>query len=335
MPSEVNSQTVRAGAYARYSSDSQRDASINDQVRICRAEIERHGWDLVQVYTDAALSGASAFRPGYQKLLQDATAGALDVVVAESLDRLSRDLADVATLYKHLSFLGVRLWTVAEGQINELHVGLKGTMNALYLKDLAQKTHRGLEGRVRNGMSGGGICYGYDLVPGQPGARKINEAEAAIICRIFEEYAVGMSPRAIAMRLNKVGIPGPHGRPWRDTMIRGHITRGAGILNSELYIGRLVWNRQRFMKDPATGRRRPRRNDPGRLVIKEVPDLRIVSDELWDAVKARQSSIRDNEAVSKVRATGSGSGAAHSTCSPDLSTAAAAAAGSHRSVATT
>jgi site-specific DNA recombinase len=93
-------------------------------VRLCRAEIDRHG---------------------YQKLLKDASAGVLDVVVAESLDRLSRDLAEVATLFKHLSYLGVRLWTVAEGQINDLHVGLKGTMNALYLKDLAQKTHRGLE----------------------------------------------------------------------------------------------------------------------------------------------------------------------------------------------
>jgi DNA invertase Pin-like site-specific DNA recombinase len=98
MPSEVNSQTGRAGVYARYSSDSQRDASIEDQVRICRAEIGRNGWNLVQVYTDPGISGASTFRPGYQKLLQDATTGALDVVVAESLDRLSRDLADVATL---------------------------------------------------------------------------------------------------------------------------------------------------------------------------------------------------------------------------------------------
>jgi DNA invertase Pin-like site-specific DNA recombinase len=182
-------------------------------------------------------------------------------VVAESLDRLSRDLADVATLFKHLSFLGVRLWTVAEGQINDLHVGFKGTMNALYLKDLAQKTHRGLEGRVRSGMSGGGSCYGYDLVPGQTGARKVNEAEAAVVIRIFEEYAAGRSPRAIAMGLNKDGIPGPRGRGWRDTTIRGHITRGAGILNNELYIGRLVWNRQRFVKDPATGRRRSRPND--------------------------------------------------------------------------
>jgi hypothetical protein len=82
MPSEVKLQTVRAGAYARYSSDSQRDASIDDQVRICRAEVERNGWDLVEVYADPAVSGASAFRPGYQKLLLGASTGAIDVVVA-------------------------------------------------------------------------------------------------------------------------------------------------------------------------------------------------------------------------------------------------------------
>ena len=63
---------------------------------------------------------------------------------------------------------------MAEGEISELHVGLKGTMNALFLKDLAQKTHRGLEGRVRSGMSGGGLCYGYDMVPGQTGPRCID-----------------------------------------------------------------------------------------------------------------------------------------------------------------
>jgi site-specific DNA recombinase len=114
---------------------------------------------------------ASPFRSSYQKLLEDARNGDFDVVVAEALDRLSRDQADTASLYKHLSYLGVRLVTLAEGEISELHVGLKGTMNALFLKDLAQKTRRGLEGRVRQGRSGGGISYGYDLVPGDTGAR--------------------------------------------------------------------------------------------------------------------------------------------------------------------
>jgi len=131
------------GVYARYSSDNQRDASIDDQVRICRAEIERHGWHLAQIYTNPAISGASTFRPGYQKLLQDASTGGLDLVVAEGLDRLFRDLAEVATLYKQLSYWGIGLVTVAEGPITDLHVGLKGTMNALALKEIAHKTHRG------------------------------------------------------------------------------------------------------------------------------------------------------------------------------------------------
>ena len=210
---------TRAAIYARYSSDNQREASIDDQVRICSEFVSRQGWSPQTVYSDHALSGATTLRPGYQRLLEDARAGRYDVLVAESLDRLSRDQADVATLYKLLSFCGVRIVTIAEGEISELHVGLKGTMNALYLKDLAQKTRRGLEGRVRAGRSGGGLCYGYDVVheigpDGQPvfGKRDINPAEADVVRRIFTMFAAGSSPRVIAKRLNQDGIPGPRGQ---------------------------------------------------------------------------------------------------------------------------
>ncbi len=123
---------MRAVIYARYSSELQRDASIEDQVRLCRGRIESEGWTLMATYTDAAISGAIRMRPGYQKLLEDARNGAFDIVVAEALDRLSRDQEDVAALYKHLSFAGVTMVTLAEGEISELHVGLKGTMNALF-----------------------------------------------------------------------------------------------------------------------------------------------------------------------------------------------------------
>ena len=101
--------------------------------------------------------------------------GGIDVVLAEALDRLSRDQEDIAALHKRLRFLGVQLVTVGEGEIGDLHIGFKGAMNALYLKDLADKTRRGLEGRVRAGRSGGGLCYGYDVVPGEErGGRTIN-----------------------------------------------------------------------------------------------------------------------------------------------------------------
>ena len=76
------------------------------------------------------------------------------IVLTEALDRVSRDQADVATLFKHLRFAGVPIVTLAEGEISELHVGLKGTMNALFLKDLAAKTHRGMRGPGGEGKGG-------------------------------------------------------------------------------------------------------------------------------------------------------------------------------------
>ncbi len=296
--------------YARYSSDNQREASIEDQVRLCRRRIEQEGWILSEVYSDAAISGATTLRPGYQKLLEDARAGRFDVLVAEALDRLSRDQEDIAGLYKQLSFAGVRLITLAEGEINELHIGLKGTMNALFLKDLAQKTRRGLEGRVRQGFSGGGNAYGYDVVRetdsrGEPirGRRRINEAEAVIVRRIFDEFANGRSPRSIAKALNAEGIPGSKGRPWQDTTIRGHATRRTGLLRNDLYSGRLVWNKQHFVKDPHTGKRLARPNPQDQWIIKAVPDLRIVDDALWHRVQERLDSIRSSAPVSKARKT--------------------------------
>src|ERR1700722_19157275 len=108
---------MRAVIYARYSSDLQRDASIEDQVRLCRGQIEHEGWQYLHAYTDRATSGASTLRRGYQALLEDARRGGFDIVVAEALDRLSRDQEDVAGLLKRLRFAGVRLFTVAEGEI--------------------------------------------------------------------------------------------------------------------------------------------------------------------------------------------------------------------------
>ena len=105
-------------------------------------------------------------------------------------------------------------------------------------------------------------------------------------------FADGLSPIAIAKALNERGIAGPGGRAWRDTTIRGHARRATGILRSELYIGRLVWNRMHFIKDPATGRRVSRMNPKENWVVEEVPQLRIVDNGIWDAVQTRLADIR-------------------------------------------
>ncbi|WP_266065334.1 recombinase family protein [Brucella intermedia] len=292
---------TRVALYARYSSDNQREASIEDQLRICREQAKREKWKIVGTYKDAGISGASMIlRPGIQSLLQDAQAGQFDIVLAEALDRISRDQADVATFYKHLKFAGVPIVTLSEGEISELHVGLKGTMNALFLKDLAAKTHRGIRGRVEDGKSGGGLCFGYNVVKqldarGDPirGDREINEAEANVVRRIFREFAAGVGPRTIARTLNEEGVPGPAGKLWSDTTIRGHVKRGTGLVNNELYIGRLIWNRLRYIKDPSTGKRVSRLNPESEWIIKDVPELRIVDDELWHSVRVRQGEIAE------------------------------------------
>lgn len=286
---------MKAALYARYSSDNQRDASIEDQLRICRARAEREGWTIIDSYTDRAISGASLLRPGVQELIADGLKRRFDVILTESLDRLSRDQEDIAGLYKRMRFADVSIVTLSEGEVSELHIGLKGTMGALFLKDLADKTRRGLRGRVEMGRSGGGLCFGYDVVrtadPDDRGEREINPIEAAVVRRIFRDYLAGQSSRTIAMTLNEEGIAGPQGKEWGPSTIHGNPKRGTGILNNELYIGRLVWNRLRYMKDPDTGRRVSRPNPESEWVVHEVPGLRIVDQSIWDEVKARQASL--------------------------------------------
>ena len=289
---------LRAAIYARFSTDMQSDASIADQERACRDYATRQGLHVVETYSDRAISGASLMRSGIQKLLRDARAGGIDVVLSEGLDRLSRNQADIAQIYQTLGFAEVMIETVSEGAISEMHIGLKGTMNALFLKDLGTKTHRGLKGRAISGKSAGGLTYGYHAVKrldanGEPvrGDRVIAPAEADVVRRIFHDYAKGVSPRKIAEALNLERIPGPQGGKWGTSTLHGNRERGTGILNNALYIGRQIWNRLRYVKDPETGKRVSRLNAESDWVITEVPDLRIIEDDLWQAVRNRQGAL--------------------------------------------
>lgn len=280
--------------YARYSSEHQSERSIDDQVRLCREHASHQGWHVAEVYADYAISGAHLrSRPQAQAMMAAARDRRFDVVLAEALDRLSRDQEDIAGVFKRLTFAGVQLVTVSEGPVNELHVGLKGTMNALFLADLAKKIRRGQAGTIAAGKSAGGLGYGYDVVReldarGEPvrGLRAVNPEQAAVIRRIFAEYVAGRSARQIAHGLNRDGIASPAGGVWRDSTINGNRARGSGILWNDAYAGRLVFNRIRMVKDPETGRRLSRPNPPDEWQAVEAPHLRIVDDATWAAAQA-------------------------------------------------
>lgn len=213
----------RAALYTRFSSDKQSDRSIEDQAALCERFALTEGLEIVERYEDRALSGASTIgRLGIEKLMRDARARRFDVVIAESLDRLSRDQEDLAGIFKRLRFANVDIITVHDGQAGEIHVGVKGLLGSLYLRDLAQKTHRGLAGVIRDGRHAGGRSFGYQPVPGARGQLVIEPTEAAVVEGIFAEYAAGRSPRELRHGLTaRASQPpaGPHGTPQPSTAL--------------------------------------------------------------------------------------------------------------------
>ena len=281
---------IREGHYGRHSSDMQNPRSTQDQLRALRIVSEACGKASIRTFTDEAVSGSALInRPGLQALLAAVARGEIDRVRTEALDRLSRDQEDIAHIYKRLKYAGVALETLSEGHVTELHIGLKGTMNQMFLTELGNKTRRGLVARVKDGFSGGGRCYGYDL--GAKGELAVNTRQAGVIRSIFERYADGESPRAIAHSLNTAREPGPRGGTWTPSTIHGDRRAQDGILHQELYIGTRVFNRRRYRKHPDTGKRSSVLNPPEDWIRQPAPALRIIDDELWERVQRRKAEL--------------------------------------------
>ncbi|MER8469117.1 recombinase family protein [Mesorhizobium sp. M1328] len=281
----------RAAIYARFSTDLQNERSVDDQLALCRTYAEREGLNIVATFDDRARSGGSVMgRDGLLHLMDKAREHEFDVLVVEALDRLSRDMEDLAGIHKRLSFLGVEIRAVHEGVVNTVLVGLRGLVGQLYREDNAHKVRRGQAGRINKGLHAGGITYGYTYVLGDPGKRLIAEDEAEIVRRVFREYVDGQTPRDIAHKLNRDRIPPPRGRAWNASTINGNAQRGTGLLQNELYVGRLIWNRVRMVKDPDSGKRVSRPNPKSEWRTIEVPDLAIVSPDLFEAARERKKA---------------------------------------------
>ena len=189
---------MRTIIYARFSSDLQNSRSIGDQIALCRDRAEAEGWEIVATYTDAAISGAAGIgmdqRPGLNQLLARVEQGGIDQVLAESTSRITRHQGDGFAIRERLSYFGTRLFTIADGEIDDIKGWVKGFLDAQARKDIAFNVKRGQRGAVRDGRAPAGLAYGYrkanrfdekgDLVRG---LRAIDEAQADIVRRIFSE----------------------------------------------------------------------------------------------------------------------------------------------------
>jgi site-specific DNA recombinase len=284
--------------YARYSTDLQNERSVEDQFTLCEKYAAREGCKIVERFNDRAKSGATMFdRHGLRHLLDAAKEKPrkFDAVIVESLDRLSRDQADLAIIFRQFNFLEIKLLTVNEGVATSIHIGVRGLLGELYIKDLGDKVRRGFDGRVREGKIPGGVTYGYCPVPGKPGERTIDPKQAEIVRRIFREYADGRSPRAIAQDLTNQKVPTFTGAlAWNhQTFIAGRY--GTGMISNQIYIGKIVWNRRHRVKNPDTGKTIKRMAPAEDLIVTDVPHLRIVDDALWSEAQA----VRSQRAVAK------------------------------------
>ena len=291
---------MRTVIYARYSSDLQNPRSCEDQIDLLRDRCTSEGWEIVGVYSDESVRGSAGLteeaRPGINQLLAHIERGGVDQVLAEASSRLARHQRDMLQIYEQVRFYGARLFTTADGELSFITASIKGLMDANQSKSIADHVKRGQRAAIMDGRSPGGIAFGYSMAntigpSGRAirGLRVIDQEQAAIVLRIFKEYAENESPKRIAERLNAEGILGPRGGAWKAGTIYGDDKRKHGMLQNRLYIGQLVFNRTSKKLHPVLRKERIRPNAESDWVFQDKPDLRIVSDELWEAVQARRA----------------------------------------------
>ena len=297
----------RGAIYARFSSENQRPESLEDQVRVCRTDAPRYPIKVLpkHIYTDAAMSGAIADRPGLQALLEAARQRLFDAVLVDDLSRLARDNTLLLMIIHQLQFHDVRVISVADGldtadENDRLGIQFRGIFNELQLVDLRKKTWRGQKGQKERGYFSGEGTFGYSSVPGgeirldkhgrprpEGYLKEIDPAEAAVVLRVYRDYAGGMSITGIVQSLNADRVPGR--RRSSGGWSLGTISR---MLSNTKYIGLWIWNKTGNRRDLLTGRCKSYAKPEEEWDVREFKHLRIVPQELWDQVAKRRAECR-------------------------------------------
>ncbi len=298
---------MRYAIYCRVSTDAQeRDGtSLDSQEQACREFVSRTGGVVVSVVREAA-SGFTLGRPGLTELRQLVRERRLDVVVCYAVDRLSRQQNHMGVLFDEFERAGVRLDFVTEQFENtamgRFILGARAFVAEVEREKIVERTTRGKLQRAQQGQlvqgTGRGM-YGYVLSPrgrGGDGRRRIHPEQAAVVERIFREFAARRSVHAIAAALNAEGIETLQGWerttdgqqlrriPWYPLTVRR-------MLQNETYTGRTVYRRTTIAvtTDPRTGRRRRQTVIQPEAHWVEVPGATpaIIARELWEQVQER------------------------------------------------
>lgn len=265
--------------YARHSAGYRVHACLETQLYYGHRFIEENGWTFVKSYADEDI-GEVVFmaQTGIRKLCAHIERGEIDVILCHTLDRLCSRFDVASRLLSELAGKDIELWAADPG----IRITARN-LSDHYIDDRSNMLAAPVPDNLREAEHLVPLPFGYRYAgtcnaDGQRifGFKVVDPVAGDVVLRIFRMYAEGMAPAKIAGLLNVEGVAGPRGDVWRDAAIRGNRARGTGILNNPIYIGAC---------------KKPGRDDYGYALA-----LRIVSDELWDRVKARQDAAVERAA---------------------------------------
>lgn len=265
---------MRAAIYARFSSHSQTEQSIEGQMRDCMTYAETNGITVVAEYIDRAISARTDNRPQFQKMIKDSEKGLFDIILVWKLDRFCRSRYDSATYKARLRRNGVTVVSAMESISDKpegiLVESLLEGMAEYYSEELAQKIKRGMRETALKCKVTGVLPLGY-----KSDAEKniiLDEEKAPLVAKIFELYSDGKSAKEIVDYLNEKGVKTQQGRPFNKNSL-------PRILSNPRYKGIYSYNNH--------------------VVPDAIP--RIVSDNTWDKVQKMLNKNKKSGAKKKAR----------------------------------
>ena len=286
----------KAVAYGRYSTDMQREESIDAQFRAIRDYCQRNEIELINTYADEGISGTTDNRPQFQQMIKDAELGAFEYVIVHKLDRFSRSKYDSAIYKRKLKLLNVQLLSVLENLDGSpesliLESVLEG-MSEYYSRNLSREVKKGMrENALKCKFNGGTPPLGYDVDDDKNYVINAHEAEA--IKLIFDMFTKNYSYSQMMMRLNNLGYKTKRGREFtRNSFYE--------ILNNERYVGTYFYSKEDY--DGFKGKRNyhKKRNENNMIRIKNgVPA--IIDKETW--AKA-QEKLKNNRNLNRTNKNG-------------------------------
>ena len=228
---------MKAVIYARYSSASQREESIEVQIRECTAFAEKNGYAVLKHYIDKAISGTTDNRPDFQQMIKDSSSRLFDTVLVLRTDRFSRDVADSAVYKQILKKNCVRVISVTENfgedAVGQLMGRIMESMAEYYSNELWEKVQRGQNVNAEKGIwNGGGVPFGLRVSQDQ--RLEPDPMTSPFVLEAFKRYDEGATMKEIRDYLNNMGITNGRGLPINY----GNIQH---LLSNRRYIGEYAY----------------------------------------------------------------------------------------------